>query len=144
MQVVAFDTADPPRATAAALGVEIATVEELFRRSDFLVLCAPLTPDSRHMANHHTLGLMKDGSFLVNVGRGPLVDEAALVAALERGQIAAAALDVFEVEPLAPDSRLRDFDQCVFGSHNSSNTREGVIRASARAVDNLIAGLAAT
>ena len=142
MQVITFDTADAARRPAADAGVETATLDGLFERSDFLVLCAPLTPDSRHLVNAATLGLMRAGSYLINVGRGPLVDEAALVDALDSGQVAAAALDVFETEPLPLDSRLREFDQCVFGSHNASNTREGVIRASARAVDNLISGLA--
>jgi len=142
MQVITFDTADAARRPAADAGVEMATLDGLFERSDFLVLCAPLTPDSRHLVNAATLRLMRAGSYLINVGRGPLVDEAALVDALDSGQVAAAALDVFETEPLPLDSRLREFDQCVFGSHNASNTREGVIRASARAVDNLISGLA--
>ena len=92
--------------------------------------------------SEHTLGLMQPGSFLVNVGRGSLVDESALVSALESGQLEAAALDVFEEEPLPAGSRLREFPQCVFGSHNASNTREGVLRTSARAVDNLMNVLA--
>jgi D-3-phosphoglycerate dehydrogenase len=64
------------------------------------------------------------------------------VRSLETGQLYAAALDVFEDEPLSADHPLRGFPQCVFGSHNSSNTREGVLRASAAAVQSLLRGLA--
>jgi D-3-phosphoglycerate dehydrogenase / 2-oxoglutarate reductase len=141
MRVVAHDVADAASAAAAELGVEILDRDELFRQSDFLVLCSPLIPETRHMVNESTLAFMQPGSFLVNVGRGPLVDEPALIRALDSGQVAAAALDVFEQEPLPATSGLRRFEQCVFGSHNASNTREGVLRASARAVENLLQGL---
>lgn len=141
MRVVAHDVADAASAAAEAMGVEMLGRDELFRQSDCLVLCSPLTPDTRHMVKERTLALMRAGSFLVNVGRGPLVDEVALVQALESGQVAAAALDVFEEEPLPATSSLRRFEQCVFGSHNASNTREGVLRASAQAVENLLQGL---
>lgn len=141
MNVIAHD-ADPHAFDSKQVGdVEAVSRDELFRRSDFLVLCTPLSEETRHMVDSQTLDQMRDGSFLVNVARGQLVDERALVSALESGRIAAAALDVFEEEPLPADSPLRAFPQCVFGSHNGSNTTEGVIRASVLAVDNLIAGL---
>lgn len=143
MDLVAYDVAAEALATVASdLGVDMVAQEDLFRRSDFLVLTAPLTAENRHMVNASTLGLMPHGARLVNVARGPLVDEAALADALASGAIAAAALDVFEEEPLPADSPLRAFEQCVFGSHNGSNTAEGVMRASAQAVENLLAGLA--
>ena len=141
MHVVAHDVADAASDAATELGVEMLDRDELFRQSDFLVLCSPLTPETRHMVSERTLALMQPGSFLVNVGRGPLVDESALVQALDSGQVAAAALDVFEQEPLPATSDLRRFEQCVFGSHNASNTQEGVLRASAKAVENLLQGL---
>jgi D-3-phosphoglycerate dehydrogenase / 2-oxoglutarate reductase len=143
MRVVAHDIADTARASATQAGAELVDRDQLFQLSDFLVLCSPLTTETLHMVGEQTLALMKPGSFLVNVGRGPLVDEVALVKALESGQVAAAALDVFEEEPLPAGSGLRRFEQCVFGSHNASNTREGVLRASAKAVENLLSGLKA-
>ncbi len=85
---------------------------------------------------------MSPGAYIVNVGRGPVVCELDLVEALESGRIAGAALDVFEVEPLPMDSRLRALPNVLLGSHNGSNTREGVARASARAVDFLLEELA--
>jgi len=141
MRVVAHDVSDAASATADKMGVEMLGRDELFGQSDFLVLCSPLTPETRHMVGERTLALMQPGSYLVNVGRGPLVDEIALVQALDSGHVAAAALDVFEEEPLPASSGLRRFDQCVFGSHNASNTREGVLRTSAKAVENLLQGL---
>lgn len=141
MRVIAHDVADDARAAAAERGIEIVNRDELFRRSEFLVLCMPLTRDTRHMVDERTLALMPAGSFLVNVARGQLVDEQALAAALAAGSLAGAALDVFEEEPLPAASSLRRFEQCVFGSHNSSNTSEGVLEASTRAVENLLQGL---
>ena len=85
---------------------------------------------------------MRADAYVVNVGRGPIVDEVALTAALDEGRIAGAGLDVFEVEPLPAESTLRGRDNVLLGSHNGSNTREGDIRTSARAVDNLLAALA--
>lgn len=141
MKVLANDVIDAARGAAEEMGARFVDRDELFAGSDFLVLCSPLTPETRHMVNERTLSLMRPGSFFVNVARGPLVDESALVEALRTGRIAAAALDVFEEEPLALDHPLRQFEQCVFGSHNGSNTREGVLRASAKAVGNLLENL---
>lgn len=89
------------------------------------------------MLNAETLRLMKAGSRVINVARGPLIDEGALVQALQSGHISAAALDVFEVEPLPQYSPLRDMPQCIFGSHNGSNTIEGVDRATFKALEEI-------
>jgi D-3-phosphoglycerate dehydrogenase / 2-oxoglutarate reductase len=137
MRVIGHDIAPPEHAA----GVELVDRETLFRDSDVLILCLPLTAATRRFADRGAFALMRPGSLLVNVARGPLVDEVALVEALESGRVAAAALDVFESEPLARDHPLRRFEQCVFGSHNGFNTREGVLRASERAVEHLLAGL---
>jgi D-3-phosphoglycerate dehydrogenase len=141
MRVIAHDIADAASASAKTMSVELLDRDELFRGSDFLVLCCPLTPETRHMVQARTLALMRPGSYLVNVSRGSLVEEAALAAALDSGHLTAAALDVFEQEPLPAPSALRRHEQCVFGSHNASNTHEGVLRASAKAVENLLRGL---
>jgi len=142
MNVIATDIAHTAQMPAGAPPVELLMRDELFRRSDYVVLCSPLTPATRHIANASTIGLMRRGGFIVNVARGGLIDEAALCAALGSGQLAAAALDVYEDEPLSATNPIRAFDRCVFGSHNGSNTREAVMRASAQAVDNLLHGLA--
>ncbi|MDQ1689186.1 MAG: hypothetical protein QOK42_2161, partial [Frankiaceae bacterium] len=116
-------------------------LDDLFARSDYVSLNAPLTPQSRHMVNERTLGIMKRGAKVINTGRGPLIDEDALIEALRSGHLSAAALDVFEVEPLPMDSPLRTMDNVILGAHNGSNTREAVQRTSARAVENLLAHL---
>jgi D-3-phosphoglycerate dehydrogenase len=142
-EVLALDPTPAAAEAARAMGVEMVERNALFARSSVIVLCAPLTPETRHIVNDETLGHVSPGSFLVNVGRGPLVDEEALERALSDGRISAAALDVFEVEPLSDQSPLRDYERCVFGSHNASNTAEGVLAASERAAQNLFIGLGA-
>jgi D-3-phosphoglycerate dehydrogenase len=104
---------------------------------DFLIFTCALNAHNRHMLNADTLGQMKPGAQVINVARGPLIDEQALIVALQNGYIAGAALDVFEVEPLPKNSPLRQMPQCIFGSHNGSNTVEGVRRASYEALQKL-------
>ena len=142
MRVIGFDVAPASAGLAAEQGAEVMTEPEaLFRSADFLVLCAPATPETRHIIDNVALALMPVDSYVINVSRGALVDEEALADALEAGRLAGVALDVFEQEPLPADSRLRGLSGCIFGSHNASNTDQGVTRASERAVENLIRGL---
>jgi D-3-phosphoglycerate dehydrogenase len=89
------------------------------------------------MLNEETLGVCKPGIRIVNVARGPLIDEQALYEAQRRGVVAACALDVFELEPLPCDHPLREFPSNVFGSHNASNTVDAVKRTSLLAIDLL-------
>jgi D-3-phosphoglycerate dehydrogenase len=86
------------------------------------------------MINAVTLAQMKDEVRIVNVSRGPVIDETALIAALKSGKVHSAALDVFEEEPLPMDSELRTFEKNIFGTHNGSNTIDGVRRASHQAI----------
>ena len=86
------------------------------------------------MLNAETIYQLKPGVSIINVARGSLIDESSLIVALESGHISAVALDVFEVEPLPENSSLRTMPQCILGSHNGSNTKEGVRRATAEAV----------
>lgn len=104
-------------------------------KADFVILTCALTPSSRHLVNAGSIALMKDGVYIINVSRGGLIDEPALVNALNSGKVKAAGLDVFETEPLTADNPLRDFEQCIFGTHNGSNTKEAVVRASLRAIE---------
>ena len=126
----------------AAEGVKIESLDLVLASSDAVVLCCALTDANRHTVNAAALNRMRRGAWLINVSRGALIDEVALVDALASGHLAGAALDVFEQEPLPPDHPLREFDQVIFGSHNASNTVEAVDRVNALAIDHLQRGLA--
>jgi D-3-phosphoglycerate dehydrogenase len=102
---------------------------------DFIVFACALTPATEHMFNDDLLNKLKFGVRLINVSRGGLVNERVLVKALKSGLVLGAALDVFESEPLHKCHELRSFQQCVFGSHNASNTADAVERTSFLALD---------
>lgn len=115
----------------------ILTFPERIEEADFVVLTCALTPTSYRIINSDSIAMMKSGVYIVNVSRGGLIHQADLVDALKSGKVKAAALDVFEVEPLPMDDELRQFEQCIFGTHNGSNTVEAVQRASLRAIELL-------
>jgi D-3-phosphoglycerate dehydrogenase len=144
MQVIGNDVSSESAAAAQRSGVKIVDLGELFRDADILSLNCPLTAENRHMVDDSSLATMKPGVWIINTARGGLIDENALVLALTGGRVGAAALDVFEIEPLPADSPLRRIQQVILGAHNSSNTGEAVHRTSVRAIDNLIAGLEGT
>lgn len=113
------------------------TFPEKLEDADFVVLACSLTPENRHFINASTIAKMKDHVRIVNVSRGGLIDENALVDGLKSKKIHSVALDVFEEEPLPMQSDLRKFDNTIFGSHNGSNTVDAVIRASRKAMSLL-------
>ncbi len=102
--------------------------------ADFVVVTCSLTKETKHLINASAIERMKEGVRIVNVSRGPVIDEAALISGLQSGKVHSAALDVFETEPLPLDSPLRNFERCVFGTHNGSNTVDAVRRASNQAM----------
>ena len=105
--------------------------------ADFIVFTCPLNDQTRSMFNSDILAKVKPGVRVVNVSRGPVIDEGALIEGLHSGSIHSAALDVFEVEPLPNDSPLRDFGACIFGSHNGSNSADAVRRVSKIAIQKI-------
>jgi D-3-phosphoglycerate dehydrogenase len=135
-RVIAYDPAYQP--AAGLESVEVAVWPSRVEEAHFLVLACALTEANHHLVDGAVLQSVRPGLHVVNVARGPLIDESALVMALEHGRVGGAALDVFESEPLSPSSRLRDFEQCVFGSHNASNTEEAVDRASLEATARVL------
>ena len=121
------------------LGARWVTLEELLRESDVLTIHVPLTPETRHMIGERELRMMKPTAILVNVARGAVVDTEALVKALREGWIAAAALDVFEEEPLPENHPLTAFKNVVLAPHIGSATRETRLRMAMMAAENLAA-----
>ena len=113
---------DPSRGTE--LGVDLVSLEEVLRRSDYVLVNCPLTKETRHMVGERELRMMKPDAVLINTARGPIVDEGALVKALQDGVIRAAALDVFETEPLDPGSPLLQLENVVLTSHSVGWTAE--------------------
>jgi phosphoglycerate dehydrogenase-like enzyme len=109
---------------ALQLGVELVSLEELLRGSDYVLVNCPLTPETRGLLGKPQFALMKPDAVLINTARGPIVEEAALIHALETGHIRGAALDVFEKEPLSPDSPLTTMDNVILSSHSIAWTEE--------------------
>jgi len=144
MATVGYDIAPPPTSLTEVIGIRMVGLDELLQASEFISLNCNLTASNRHMLGPHQFDLMKEGVYIINTARGPLIDEAALVQALGEGKVAGAALDVFEDEPLPLHSPLRQFDNCIFGTHNSSNTTEAVMRVNELAINNLLGELGCT
>jgi phosphoglycerate dehydrogenase-like enzyme len=131
MRMLAYSPhADP--AQAASLGVRLVSLEVALSEADFLCIHAHLTPDKRGMIGAREIALMKPGAYLINVARGEIVDQAALVAALQEERIAGAALDVYEHEPLPADDPLLRLGNVILTPHWSASTSD-VFRGTARA-----------
>jgi glyoxylate reductase len=117
-------------------------LDAALRRADFVSLHAPLTPETHHLIDASKLALMKPTAILVNTARGPIVDQAALAAALREGRLAAAALDVTDPEPVPPDDPLLQAPNLIIAPHIASATQTARAAMADRAVDNLLAALA--
>ncbi len=141
MHVLGYDVQPPGESFLRETGCEMVELDQLLAASDVVSLHAPATEQTRRLMNAGNLAAMKRGSWLINISRGSLVDEPALVQALKEGHIAAAALDVFESEPFASDNPLAGFPNVILGSHNGSNTFQAVERTNERAIANLLIGL---
>jgi len=141
MEVIGYDPIEIGADLRRQTGLAMVTIDELLATSDFVSLCCPLTPDTKHLVDASALARMKPGAYLINTARGGLIDEPALVEALVTGRLAGAALDVFETEPLPVESRLRQLDGVILGTHNASNTLEAVLRVNEMAIANLFRGL---
>jgi phosphoglycerate dehydrogenase-like enzyme len=112
------------------LGVRKVSLEELLAKSDIITLHVPLLKETRGLIGRHTLPLMKPNAVVINTSRGPVIDEQALVAALEEGLIAGACLDVFEKEPIASGHPLLKFDNVLLTPHTAGHSYEGWFRRS--------------
>ncbi len=122
-------------------GVEMTDLEHLLENSDFISLNCTLNPSSYHLINAHTLKWIKPTVVLINTARGPIIDEKALIAALQQNRLAGAALDVFEVEPLPKDSPLLKMDNVLLAPHNSNSSPAAWERVHWNTIHNLLEGL---
>jgi D-3-phosphoglycerate dehydrogenase len=118
IKVIAFDPFAKPEIFKAA-NVESVSFDTLLETSDYVSVHAPLTPNTRGMMNAQAFAKMKKGAYLVNTARGPLIDEPALIAALDAGQVGGAGLDVVTTEPLAKDSPLLGRDNVIVSPHTA-------------------------
>lgn len=143
MEVVAWSFHPSPD-KAARLGFRYVEREELLATSDAISLHLKLTDDSRNWLNAAAFAQMKPGAVLVNTARGALIDEAALVAALRSGKLAAAGLDVYQTEPLPADSPLLGCEQVVLTPHAADQLPEAYEALSGGGVDNVLAFLSGT
>jgi D-3-phosphoglycerate dehydrogenase len=125
----------------AELGIEMTSLVDLLSRADFVSINCTLNSSSQHLINAKTLAKMKPTAVLVNTARGPIVDEKALVEALQTGKIAGAAMDVFEDEPLPADSPLKQMDNVLLAPHNSNSSPAAWERVHWNTIRNLLIGL---
>lgn len=138
---VLYHTTTPKPEHEETYGMHYSGLDDLLEKSDFVVLIVPLTDSTRHMIGSEQFSRMKSTAFLINAARGAVVDEQALIDALESGEIAGAALDVFEQEPVDPGNPLLKMDQVTALPHIGSataRTREAMVM---KAAENLVAGV---
>lgn len=141
MRVCAYDPFAAPE-RAAALGVELVpSLTELLPRADVVSLHCPSLPETRHLINAETLAQMQPGSYLINVSRGALIDEAALLVALQSGHLAGAGLDVYDPEPPPADHPLFSLPNTICTAHIGSYTAAGVLRMQTQACEQVAMAL---
>jgi len=138
MEILGHDVRPVDPAFLAETGLTMVSREDLLRRADFVTLHCDLNPSSYHLMNDDAFSLMRPSAVLINTARGPVVDEAALVRALQAGRLAGAALDVFEHEPLPADSPLRRMNQVMLAPHNANSSAEAWEHVHRNTINNLL------
>ncbi len=141
MRVLGTDIAEVDHVFIKENDVEMTTLDSLLAASDFVSLNCDLNPTSYHLMNARTLAMMQPTAVLINTARGPIIEEPALVAALQAGQVAGAALDVYEHEPLPAASPLCRMDNVMLAPHNANSSPAAWERVHANTIKNLLDGL---
>lgn len=141
MKVYGNDIVDIDHVFITETGIEITSLHALLSNSDFVSINCDLNPTSHHLMNADTFAFMKPTAVLINAARGPIVEEKALIEALQSKRLAGAALDVFEVEPLPPDSPLMKMDNVMLAPHNSNSSPAAWERVHWNTIKNLVEGL---
>jgi phosphoglycerate dehydrogenase-like enzyme len=127
MPILYYDAIDYP-GVASALGARRVPLNELFRTSDFISVHVPLSPATRGLIDEAKLRSMKQSAYLINTSRGPVVDQVALVKALQEGWIVGEGLDVYDPEPMLMDHPLYKLDNVVMSPHMAAHTDEAMLR----------------
>jgi D-3-phosphoglycerate dehydrogenase / 2-oxoglutarate reductase len=140
MTLLANDIAPIPETFIQEVGVEVVSLETLAARADYISVNCDLNPTSQHLLNAEVIAKMKPNAVVINTARGPIIDQPALIDALKRGQIAGAALDVFEDEPIPADSALLRMDQVMLAPHNSNSSPRAWEAVHWNTIRNMIEG----
>lgn len=138
MRVMVMDPGFHPARIAADGFTPVRDLQAGLREADVITLHCPLSPATRHLMNETAFAALRPGAILVNTARGPLVSEAALVAALRSGRLHGAGLDVLEVEPSDAANALHALPNVVVSPHNAASTGEGLARMAQRAAQNIL------
>ncbi|MCK4734113.1 MAG: phosphoglycerate dehydrogenase [Methanophagales archaeon] len=138
MHVLGNDIVEMPKKYIAETEIEMVAKDDLLRRADFVSLNCDLNPTSFHQISDREFSLMKSTAYLVNTARGQIIDEPALIKALQEKRIAGAALDVFEVEPLPENSQLRKMGNVLLAPHNANSSPEARERVHENTICNLL------
>ena len=141
MKVYGTDIIDVDHVFITESGIEMTTLQFLLSNSDFVSIHCDLNPTSHHLMNSDTFALMKATAILINTARGPIVDETALIEALQVQRLGGAALDVFEHEPLPQDSPLLKMENVLLAPHNSNSSPAAWERVHWNTIRNLLDGL---
>src|SRR6185369_14608632 len=141
MKVYGTDIIDVDHVFVTETGIQITNLESLLSASDFISVNCDLNPTSYHLINHDTLALVKPNAVLINTARGPIVEEKALIEALQSKRLTGAALDVFEYEPLPLESPLLKMDNVLLAPHNSNSSFAAWERVHWNTIKNLLDGL---
>jgi D-3-phosphoglycerate dehydrogenase / 2-oxoglutarate reductase len=141
MTILGTDIVPVDPAFVTETGIEMTSLEKLLAGSDFISVNCDLNPTSYHLIDHDSLSRVKPGAVLINTARGPIVDEKALVEALQAERLAGAALDVFEYEPLSLESPLLKMDNVLLAPHNSNSSPAAWERVHWNTIRNLVEGL---
>jgi len=141
MQLLGNDIVEVDRGVVSSIGVNMGSLEEVLAGSDYVSINCDLNPSSIGLIDADRLNQMKGSSVLINTARGPIVVESALIEALDSGRLAGAALDVFENEPLPPESPLRRMENVLLAPHNSNSSPRAWERVHLNSLANLFKGL---
>jgi D-3-phosphoglycerate dehydrogenase / 2-oxoglutarate reductase len=141
MKVLGTDIVEIDHVFVTETGIQMTSLDTLLAEADFVSVNCDLNPTSHHLINAKTLAKMKSTAVLINTARGPIVEEKALVAALQSGQIGGAALDVFEQEPLPKESPLLKMDNVMLAPHNANSSPAAWERVHWNTIKNLLDGL---